>query len=122
MAGIANITDLLEAGIRAEGLRQQTIAENISNMETPGYRRLEVDFEDQLLRLLKRSDRVSLEDLHDLDAEPVQPESTPVKHNGNDVSMEMEVGNMLKNSLRHKTYMRLLAKKYAQIQLAIDVR
>lgn len=122
MARIANITDLLVAGVKAEGLRQKTIAENLSNLETPGYRRLEVDFEKQLQRMLKRSDQVELEDLLRMDAEPIQPEDTPVKPNGNDVSLEMEVGVMIKNSLRHKTYMRLLAKKYAQIERAIDVR
>lgn len=122
MARIANITDLLVAGVKAEGLRQKTIAENLSNLETPGYRRLEVDFEKQLQRMLKRSDKVELEDLQRMDAEPIQPEDTPVKPNGNDVSLEMEVGIMIKNSLRHKTYMRLLAKKYAQIERAIDVR
>ncbi len=122
MARIANITDLLVAGVKAEGLRQKTIAENLSNLETPGYRRLEVDFAKQLQRLLRRSDNVDLDDLQRMDAEPIQPEDTPVKPNGNDVSLEMEVGIMIKNSLRHKTYMRLLAKKYAQIERAIDVR
>jgi len=122
MAKIATITDLLVAGAKAEGLRQRTIADNLANLETPGYRRMDVDFEAQLLRALDRSKRLSLEDLQGLDEETVEPEDTPVKQNGNDVSLEMEIGNMVKNSLRHKTYMRLLAKKYAQIERAIDVR
>jgi flagellar basal-body rod protein FlgB len=122
MAKIATITDLLVAGAKAEGLRHKTIADNIANLETPGYRRVDVDFEAQLLRALDRSKRVSLDDLQGLDEEIVEPEDTPVKQNGNDVSLDREIGNMVKNSLRHKTYMRLLAKKYAQMDRAIDVR
>jgi flagellar basal body rod protein FlgB len=34
--------------------------------------------------------------------------------------MELEVGQMIKNSLRHKAYIRLLSKKYSQIELAIN--
>jgi flagellar basal body rod protein FlgB len=45
-----------------------------------------------------------------------------VKSNGNDVSLETEVGQMVKNTLRHKTYVRLLNKKYHQIELAMDVK
>ncbi len=44
-----------------------------------------------------------------------------MKSNGNDVSLEAEVGRMVKNSLRHTAYIRLLRKKYSQIELAISV-
>jgi flagellar basal body rod protein FlgB len=47
---------------------------------------------------------------------------TPVKPNGNDTSLEVEVGEMVKNSLRHKAYIRLLSNKYNQIELAIGTR
>ena len=47
-----NIMNLLEAGIRAEELRQRTIASNIANIETPGYRRLDVRFEQSLAKAL----------------------------------------------------------------------
>jgi len=43
-----NIIDFLEAGIRTESLRQKAIASNIANLETPGYRRLGVKFEELL--------------------------------------------------------------------------
>ena len=39
-----------------------------------------------------------------------------------DVSMEVEIGEMVKNTLRHKMYVRLLQKKYQQIELAMSVR
>jgi len=44
--------------------------------------------------------------------EPVvyEPRNTAVNANGNDVSLETEVGEMVKNSLRHKTFVLLLHK------------
>ena len=119
MAKTSNIVDFLEAGIRAENLRQKTIASNIANLETPGYRRVGVKFEELLARALGSSGSV---DLSEIKTQTYQTKQTAVKSNGNDVNLEVEIGNMVKNTLRHKAYIRLLGKKYRQIELAIDVK
>lgn len=113
-----NIMDLLEAGLKAEGLRQRTIASNMANIETPGYRRLDVKFDELLAKALSSASTV---DLKKLEPEVHQPKKTPVRPNGNDVSIEAEVGGLLKNSLRHAAYVRLLQKRFAQIETAIRV-
>ena len=41
--------------------------------------------------------------------------------NGNDVNLETEIGQMVRNSLLHKAYIRLLNKKYMQIERAMNV-
>ena len=119
MSRTNSVTDLLEAGIRAENLRQKTIANNIANLETPEYRRVDVKFEELLAKSMDSSGTVDLSDL-----EPViyRPKQTPVKSNGNDVNLESEVGQMVKNTLRHTAYIRLLNKKYKQIELAMNVK
>ena len=111
--------DLLEAGVRAEGLRQNAIASNVANLETPGYRRIDVRFEQLLDKALSSSKNI---DPKDIEPQLHQPENTPVKSNGNDVNWEAEVGEMVKNSLRHRTYVRLIQKKLSQIDLAINIR
>jgi flagellar basal-body rod protein FlgB len=114
-----SITRLLEAGARADGLRQQTIAENVSNLQTPGYKTTDVQFETLLEKALASGGPLKLKELA---PKLYQPGDTPVKANGNDVVWEMEVGKMVKNSLRHKTFIRLLSKKYRQIEQAIDIK
>lgn len=118
MSKTDSIIALIEAGIRAEGLRQKAIANNVANLETPGYRRIDVKFEEILAKSLNSSEPV---DLSELEPQVYQPKKTPVKSNGNDISLENEVGEMIKNSLRHQTYIRLLSKRYKQIELAINV-
>jgi flagellar basal body rod protein FlgB len=49
------------------------------------------------------------------------PSDTPVKANGNDVSLELEIGQMVKNTLRHETLARLLIKKVNGIDRIVDV-
>jgi len=119
MAKTNNIMDLLEAGIRAEYLRQKTIASNVANLETPGYRRIDVKFEELLTKAMSSSGAV---DLSEIKPQIYNPKQTPLKPNGNDVSLEVEIGNMVKNTLRHKAYIRLLNKKFKQMELAINTK
>ena len=119
MSKISSAFDLLEAGIKAEGLRQKSIASNVANLETPGYRRFDVKFKELLAQAMDSKSNV---DLSKVKAEFYQPMDTAVQSNGNDVSLEVEIGDMVKNTLRHKMYVRLLQKKYQQIELAMSVK
>lgn len=119
MSEIEKIIGFLEAGLRAESLRQKAIANNVANLETPGYRGVDIRFEELISKALQSGS--------DIDPRQIEPEiyeinQTPVKTNGNDVSFENEIGRMIKNTLRHTAYIRLLNKKYQQLQLAIDVK
>ena len=119
MSKINNIFDIIEVGIKAESLRNKAIANNVANLETPGYRRVDVRFKELLAKALDSSGTV---DLSEVEPQLYQPENTAVKSNGNDVNLDVEVGEMVKNNLRHKAYIRILQKKYQQIDLAINVR
>jgi len=119
MSKTGNIIDFIEAGLRTEVLRQKAIAGNIANLETPGYRRLDVKFEELLADALGPDGKA---DLSDIKARLFRPEQTPLKSNGNDVNIEAEVGEMIKNSLRYSAYIKLLNKKYGQMVQAMSVK
>ena len=119
MSKTPNIVDFLESGLAAESLRQKAIANNVAKLETPGYRSINVKFKELLSKALDSPGPV---DLSEIEAQIYQPKQTPVKSNGNDVSLEAEIGKMVKNSLLHTTYIRLISKKYNQMELAIDVK
>lgn len=114
----SNTADLLAAALTAEVLRQKTIANNIANLETPGYRRGDVKFEELLAKAMDSEGNVDVSKV-----EPVvyQPGNTPVKSNGNDVNLEIEIGEMVKNSLRHETLARLFHKKIKGLDAIINV-
>lgn len=119
MAGKATLIDFLEAGIRGASLRQATIANNIANLATPGYRRVAVAFEKRLADAMAAGKSV---DVGKLMKDVMRPKNTPVDASGNDVTLEMEIGDMLKNVGMQKTYLRLLAKKYRQMESAMSLR
>ena len=112
---MTEVTELLQVAAQAEQLRQQAIAANVANLETPGYRRVDVRFEQLLAKAMESEDPA---DIRQLEPEFFNPMNTPLKSNGNDVTLDDEVGRMVENSLRHKTYVRLLDKKYKQMEMA----
>jgi flagellar basal-body rod protein FlgB len=111
-----NIIHYLEAGLKGVGLRQATIANNIANLDTPGFRRSDVMFEKVLADAIEDN---KLADLDENESWVFTPGTTPVGPNGNDVSLDVEVGELVKNGALYKTYIRLLGRMYRQLDLAI---
>jgi flagellar basal-body rod protein FlgB len=52
-SGVFNYADVLNKAADASWLRQSAIANNIANIDTPGYKRKDVDFESVLERELR---------------------------------------------------------------------
>ena len=110
-----DIRTSLEMAMRASQARESAIANNIANMDTPGYRRRTVVFEE----LFAKAMAAGKMDPESLKAKLTTPMDTPVDERGNDVSMDQEMGELLKNTTATKTYMRILAKVYKQMDMAI---
>jgi len=110
------VISYLEAGLKASQLRGTVIANNIANLTTPGYRRREVDFEKLLAEAMQGTSTSPSE----IEPQVFQPKNTPVKGNGNDVVPEAEIGKMVQNSAMYKTYMRLMARRYRQMEMAMS--
>ena len=112
------IVELLEAGLKAEALRQRAIANNVANLQTPGYRRLDVRFEQLLAKAIESGEEL---DLEELEAELYQPKNTAVNPNGNDVNLEGEVGDY-QEQYSAKGVCASAEQKYSQIDQAINNR
>lgn len=113
-------TRLLIKSLDCCGLRQRVIANNIANVETPGFKRSQVSFETKLHQVLTTSD----EQLAEKQIESLSPEITvdtesPARPNGNNVSVEKEMVDMAKNSMQYETLIQLLNLKSAMIRAAM---
>lgn len=119
MAGSASVglIEYLETALKASSLRSNVIANNIANIGTEGFRRSTVDFE-QLLGEAMESHRSG--DLADVAPIVRQPLTTAVNEYGSDVDLDSEFGEMVKNTVKQKTYMRLLIRTYHQTDQAMQ--
>lgn len=114
--------------------RQHVINSNISNSETPGYRALGYDFEDQLQALagegdeaetMKASDpRHFLNARTDADgtfqAEVYVRPTESVGQDGNTVDVDKEMADMAQNQILYRATVELINKKLGCIKYAIS--
>lgn len=117
MAQGTGIIEYLEAGLRATTLRQTTVANNIANMATPGYRRAVLPFEQVFAEALDAGKPVDLDEVVE---RILRPRTDPLNEHGNDVELDREVAELVRNSVLYKTYMRVLQRAYRQMELAIQ--
>ena len=116
MTVIPSQLGLLSKLMDAAQLRQQVIAQNVANVNTPGYHRLDVAFEDILAERLEGQNPADLGDL----APVVRAmEGLPERADGNNVDMDMEMGQLSKNALLYQTYAQILASQLATMRSAI---
>ena len=106
--------DLLGRLIEASEMRQRVIANNLTNVTTPNYRRLDVEFEAQLA-----------EELQGRSFGPASPQivETPgltTKADGNNVDVDREIGQLNKNAMLQQTYVQLLGSHLERMRLAIE--
>jgi flagellar basal-body rod protein FlgB len=106
---------ILEAGLKAASVKQSVIANNIANADTPGFKRSDVRFGSLLAKALEDGDA----ELAGLEPEVYQPLKTQAGDNGNDTNVDLEIGELIKNSSQYKINMRLMNKLYKQLEQAI---
>lgn len=110
--------DMLEAGLRTSTVRREVIANNIANVDVPGFKRSGVSFEMNLKRALD-SEKAAREEpaLHTnqpghvarrepLDYQKVGPAVhtdylSSMRNDGNNVDIEQEVMNLVKNQMQY---------------------
>ena len=108
--------DLLKRSLDAYTLRQRVIAENIAQVETPGYSSRSVDFEDALQRALDRGETALPEPV----LRPDSPRALQGTTNGvNDVDLDREMAALAETNLRHKLATRILSIRYQLLRSAI---
>jgi flagellar basal-body rod protein FlgB len=112
----AGLENFLEAGLKGVSLRQAVIANNIANLNTPGFRRSDLVFQKIMAEAIEGNKKA---DFGDFGALIFSPGTTPVAENGNDVSLDTEVGEMIRNSAMYKTYIRMLGRIYRQMDQAM---
>jgi flagellar basal-body rod protein FlgB len=106
----------------ATALRHEAIASNIANLETPGYKRIDLagSFNEQLSRALSSGDSAGFADLKPtLAVDTSAPAST---RDGNTVQLENELMQLNQNTLAHAVETQLITGKLLQLRLAITGR
>lgn len=131
------VVGVLEQSMKAAGLRQQVLANNIANVNVPGFQASEVTFEDQL-REAMTGQQTPDTGLQGLTADPrhiainpprvaavaVQPQVVPastgvMRQDGNNVDIEAEQAKLAANQLWYQSLVRSVQDEFNRLRTAI---
>ncbi len=128
------IIPVLEKSLAAYSLRQKVIANNIANIETPGYTKKEVSFEEELSQALDNpinevtspnprhipiGSSTSLENVTPRIVEANSPNGDPLMSGVNNVDIDSEMVELAKNQIRYRLAARMMAFQMQVMQKAI---
>src|SRR5581483_7998550 len=101
--------------------RQQALAANIANLDTPGYRAKDFSFEEQLATIdMASTSSMHIAPLQDSNHAQVYEVDTKVKLNGNSVDLEREMKEITKTALQYITLVQYLNQKIKTLRTAIS--
>lgn len=92
-------------------LRQSVIANNIANVNTPGFKKSTVSFQQQLKKALDNSQVKQNNNLTELTPEIVQVKDTAMKADGNNVDIDQEMVDLATNTLLYRLAARVKSDK-----------
>ncbi|KUO52776.1 MAG: hypothetical protein APF76_02250 [Desulfitibacter sp. BRH_c19] len=121
----------LQKGLDGSSARQNTIANNIANVNTPGYKKKEVSFENELRAALVKSDKVQMSRTHPdhilkyptlLKVEPrvLRNEFQSMRMDRNNVDLDQEMTKMAANSLYYNSLISQLNKRISLLKHTIS--
>lgn len=126
--------DITKTALDAVLLRHRVIANNLANVDTPGYKRSEVVFESELRKAMGESGGLGAA-LTDEGHTPfgkkpfetivprvVQSGALAIRPDGNNVDIDREMADLAKNSIKYEMLVQQMSNEIKTIRSAIDGR
>jgi flagellar basal-body rod protein FlgB len=128
--------DLVQRSLDSAALSHKVIADNIANVDTPGFKRSEVQFSEKLKQafearsqepqhlaaLRTQAGHLDFEPAADVDS--VQPEistdrSTSLRNDGNNVDIDREISLLAQNTVWYNTLAQISQQQFSALRSAI---
>ena len=122
---------LLEGGLDGLSLRNRVIADNIANVDTPNFKRSDVNFDKVLQAALEQKDPDTIQ-LRRTNASHipasgvfngsfvVQDNSTTFRNDGNNVDIDIEMSKLAENTLHYNALSRALTSQISLLRQVIQ--
>lgn len=124
LSGAYNYINVLDKAADASWTRHAVISNNIANVDTPNYKRKDVQFESYLMGALAGGD--SLDDnIANVDLDAINPTTYvdgayEYRLDGNDVDIDTESAELAKNQLRYYTLLDSMSQEFSRIKSVLS--
>jgi flagellar basal-body rod protein FlgB len=123
----------LRKSLDASAMRGKAISNNLANVLTPGYQRVEVSFESELRRALNpnqlmgaRTDSahfsIGRQNLDQIKPTAYRPKDPLLSGEINDVDVDMEAAKLSENQLFYQASVKFIVDRYTTLKSAIAGR
>ena len=120
---------LLKNALDASHLRQQTISNNMANVNTKNYKANRVVFEEELKKVMGGT-QVTLKATHrnhygvqgntrEISPKIIKDQSTTMRTDGNNVDIDLEMSNQAANQILYNTLAQQASKKITSLRYVI---
>jgi len=120
-------TRVLEKALDASALRNKVIANNIANVDTPGFKKSTVSFEEELSQALSsrgiqgRRTREGHKEIGDISLSQIRPQiqvssSTSMREDGNNVDIDVEMAALAQNQISYHYLVQKLNRELQRIR------
>ncbi len=99
--------------------KNKVIANNIANVNTPGFKKFEVEFQKELNKAVESKNIIKVENLQE---SITLSKDKSTREDGNNVDLDMELVSFYQMSDRHNIYLEILSKKFKGMISAINGR
>lgn len=124
--GAFNYINVLDKAADASWIRNEVIANNIANVDTPGYKRQDVNFENQLRKAMKNSRYTSIDErVANVDLDRLKPityrdhATVSYRLDGNNVDIDTENVELASNQIRYQGLTDSISKHFEGLQLVM---
>ncbi|MFZ3130501.1 MAG: flagellar basal body rod protein FlgB [Desulfosporosinus sp.] len=131
MSGWLNtpVLTVLEKGLDASSLRQRVLANNVANVDTPGFKRSDVDFQVALDIALGNKSNLALKTTlpghltgcaaDENQSSVVTDQSTSMRNDANNVDIDREMANVAENGLYYNGLVRAISSQLGLLRSVI---
>ncbi|SDZ02643.1 flagellar basal-body rod protein FlgB [Proteiniborus ethanoligenes] len=126
---IFSTTDFFKKALDGSALRHNAISNNIANVNTPGYKRVTVEFEDLLKNELEKN-RIRLSTTHSkhiggytsasIGSVVKEHKNYSTRRDKNSVNIDIEVAERAKNEIYYNAISRQLSRQFEAISSVIN--
>lgn len=115
--------NLLGQALDYASYRQQLLADNIANVETPDYRRKDADFNTYYRTVLKT--KITHPKHLSIGSKPNSVinsvlQNSSARNDGNNVDIEWEMAELARNTLYYRSLSRQISKSLVNLKIAIS--
>lgn len=116
-----SVSQVLASALDGVSLRQRVIADNIANVDTPGFRSSSVDFETQLKAAISDGTFLNRPGENGIDSvtATTSPTATPVGANGNNVDLRKETMAAVQSQFQYQILTRAVNDRFNLVKTAV---